>query len=431
MPLLIVAGGLELLLTSRLNTKNAAQFAFPILVGVLLERIIHGVYAVSVRSHHQWWQHTPLEIDFGHLTENFAAELGVLRETMWWWLLPIAVVLSVVLLARRQTGQRVARTAIIFTALSLVNFVAVCLLSWTRINHYNPHYLAAVHLFGSLGAFAGVAALQGAPVRRWAPALGAVLLGVTLVAARSEQPDPEMQAVDRVSRELASRAPGLPLFGSYWGTYLFVDASVDRPVVPYIIEGEFTRAPWLYDGLLQSDSVIVSQYKTTRFGPVGEPVPFIQERGALLELQSPNWLRDGSINLALYRNLSQHLLAPVRVTASDTALETEGMGEGVLLPLPSGAFQIDFPPVSSGRLVVFFGPPEGPPATLPKLDVEPASPARVTVTQIPAGLVISFSADQPVGGFRFTESQQGAVPPLRSTWLLPFSGLPAPRPGSP
>lgn len=441
--------------TIRERVLLGLSLAIPVFGAALGEAFVRAIHRSYAAGQGWWYQSSSFRIDTGYLLQDLTSQWRVLSSERWWLALPMAVLLCGILslLARRTRSwsEEHGQLTIVATTLicmSLAVFFANSVISWTRANDYHPRYMTPVHFFGTMSLVAGAAALSAYWFKhkpRAAPWGSLLLLAIIWTASNDVVKSPAFPSLDRICAELARRAPGSVLFGSYWGTYVFADATAERPVIPVLREMDFNRNPWTLKDLEASREVIVSHYQNPRFGPPEEPTPYIQESHVLLELNEPRWLTDGEISFSKYRNRTAHAVRGVRVTALGESIE-KPCETHPCLSLPdiesnAEAFVVEFPEQKAGRVLIFFGATNKPPAELPSFEVEPflgrrqegtpqipdgsgAPPVDLSLITRPPLLIVDFGRHDgpPVSALkvRYASRTSGQQPPkLRAAWVLP------------
>jgi hypothetical protein len=425
----VVESGSRQRMDRRSRGSRLRPLLIPVGLGLVAEQAVKLVHAVYSRNAGLRFQATMFDLDVKHLAQNIRMQTAALMLDPWWMTVPFAGLLSLTLLRRLNGADDRARTAVTMTAMALANFLLTTLVSWTRLNDYDPRYVAITYVFAALGAAGGLLAL--ASRTGFDLPVGAVVtaasLALVLWLAPRAGPSETKERLQRVTAELVHRAPGGVLLGSYWGTYLFVDGTAARPLVPIVEEGDFNRTPWTASLLKESNEVIVSHYRDSQFGSADAPVPYIQERGALLELVTPRWLVDGPMAFSLYRNRTREEEPGLRAQALQQVLAADRRSR-LSLPLTAAkegdeALRLDFPARREGTAVLFFGPSHGAPKTLPnfRIVLSPAGEAHFDVTVTPPLISIRFSAKEPLQTLRLVYAETRSTEPLslRSAEVLP------------
>ena len=115
-----------------------------------------------------------------------------------------------------------------------------------------------------------------------------------------------------MAAQLEARAPGAPLLGGYWSTYVF--AALQRPgtmQAPVPCEGRMVRTPWWADELRRHRWVVVvgNTYECPDAGSRAAPAPWVYQHGALLRLARPDLAGGTDVGFALYENANARALA--------------------------------------------------------------------------------------------------------------------------
>lgn len=398
-------------------------------IAVLIQ-LGHGWYA---RAHNLWYQVTVMALDRGHLWENLRKTGEAFQHAADMRLCALAVLLALLALwrLRRLSGERAtcARMALVLLAAAAANFVAVALVSWTRLNDYHPRYLFFASFLAEFSLVASLLALLPRTVpgfkgaHRWEALL--LTVGIALVTPHRGPPE-NLSDLQRACAELPARAPGAVLLGSYWGTYLFVDGTATHPLMPVTEEMDFTRTPASFPLLKTADPIIVSLFSDERFQTPTGPVPFIQENDSLLELEQADWLRSGPYAFARYRNRTSDIIAGVTATALGKTIDAP-CRTFACLPLgpDTAALRVEFPPRDEGEVVLFFGATHQPQWSLPTFKVEAlgespgAAAPSIEVASQPPVVVIRFRGTGLHGlSLSAVGAASGDAPVLRSVELL-------------
>jgi hypothetical protein len=289
---LLILGAFEIARSRRLTHRpvflSLAQLTAVAGAALAGAAAVHGWYIGAAAAAHLEHAALPLNVDWGHLQED-AAEMWERFHFFGAWIaLPLSLGTAMTVALKRKTVDGdLAELATALPLLSLLNAIAVTAASWTRINGHSPRYLALTDFFAIIGLCAGLLALLPSSWRdrRLANAAmsGAVIL-FSVIALPANPPSRRIPILQQLMTELAAKAPGVPLLGSYWGSYPFVDGTAPNPLVPVTQELDMNRTPWTVQALRNSRSVIVSHVLDQRCGSADHPVPFLFEYGTLLQL---------------------------------------------------------------------------------------------------------------------------------------------------
>jgi hypothetical protein len=444
--MLLVIGLVEVFsagpLTSGALLRRGTFLFCTLLFALIGEAALHAWYVGWSGEHGLWFQpFAGARLDTGYVAEDIAHAWTTFRGYSDWWALPLALLVTLVLIGRSlrtRSASPIDRVVIGLTLVALANAVVVGVVMWPRLNHYAPRYFALTDLFAVTAAGAGVFALLPIKLRdqRWTPAVACAVIGLAaFVELPANAVSSRAPALRQICAELAKRAPGAALLGSYWGTYPFIDGSVPDPLVPVIEEMEMVRNPWTVSLLRTADPVVVSHSYDNRYGPAEDPVPFIQEYGALLEVKQPEWLKVGGRPFTLYRNRTAEVLPGTHATTIAGSIDAPCQTNPCLplAPIKGGveAVRIDMQARFSGTVALFFGSTSDPQRPLPRFTVEPLTSPLVTAaagtgaptllqTPHPNVVVIRFSG-QMLSGLRLTYAADDPrpAPSLRAVVVLP------------
>jgi hypothetical protein len=290
-------------------------------VAVLADRTLRHIHVERSLENLQHNVHVPVSLDTKFLVENASRLVESLVSQDWFWLycvgwlgsLGLIVWSSRLLLRERGKGGKgiVALAPVLeddtlafalgAMGLSVLCFAFAVAADHVRINLYNPRYLAITHHFAPVGAVVLLYVVLerglGTRYRRIGPLLvGAGLLAL-VVAMPKRQVSTYYETLQEISSELQHRAPGKPLLGGYWSTYVFASLQPESPMVPVPLD--FSRTPWTIVEARQANAVIV-EYLHSRLGTRGSPPPRIESHGLSLRLRQPRWLVADAYEFALY-----------------------------------------------------------------------------------------------------------------------------------
>jgi hypothetical protein len=202
-------------------------------------------------------------------------------------------------------------------AIAVAHLPVFVLVRHVRVNRFHERYFSLVFVFGTLAGLltlVGLAASVPWLSRRWRPVLAlagaaGVAAGVLRVPeARGGSPP----ALAGVAARLEARAPGAPLLGGYWSTYVF--AGFQHPgtmLQPVPCEGRLVRTPWWAGDLRRHRWVVVvgNTYECPDAGSRDAPAPWIYQHGALLQLARARWERGAGLSFSLYENATARAVA--------------------------------------------------------------------------------------------------------------------------
>jgi hypothetical protein len=192
-------------------------------------------------------------------------------------------------------------------------FAASVATSHVRYNLYSERYLTLVHLFGGLGAVASIIAIlpveQISERARNGLSIALTVFLTTSIALRlpPSTVSPAYAELKAAADWLANR-PGSVVLGGYWGTYIFAGLAVPKKVIPIPVEEDSQRTPWTGDALHQAEQVVVSTYRTDRFGPANDPDRWVTDRGEFFQrAETASWSR-GLVTFWIYLNATRRVL---------------------------------------------------------------------------------------------------------------------------
>jgi hypothetical protein len=123
----------------------------------------------------------------------------------------------------------------------------------------------------------------------------------------------------RLAARLEARAPGAPLLGGYWSTYIL--AALQRPesmLEPVPCEGRLVRTPWWAAELHRHRWVVVvgNTYECPDAGTRDAPAPWVYQHGALLRLARARWEQGAGLTFSLYENATARAVAHASAPAA-------------------------------------------------------------------------------------------------------------------
>ncbi|HEU0302226.1 MAG TPA: hypothetical protein VFR37_22405 [Longimicrobium sp.] len=286
--------------------------------GILAERVLRTAFYHYAQARFGKEFRTGLVLDRGHLADNARQVVKALATSASMPLLVVATAgacAAAVVLWRarggRVPGWRVEGAALVLAcwAIAAAQLPVFVLVRHVRVNRFHDRYFSLVFVFGTLAgllALAGLAASLPALARRWrgvlalAGAAGLAAGVLRVPAASGARPD----APARLAARLEARAPGAPLLGGYWSTY--VVAARQRPATmlhPVPCEGRMDRTPWWTGELRRHRWVVVGHsYECPDAGPLDSPAPWVYQHGALLRLARARWEGGAGLTFSLYEN---------------------------------------------------------------------------------------------------------------------------------
>ncbi|HEX6373212.1 MAG TPA: hypothetical protein VF006_30085 [Longimicrobium sp.] len=293
--------------------------------GMMAERGLRAAFDLYAHARFGHYFRTGLVLDRGHLADNARRVAKTLATSASMPLLVVATAgacAAVVVLWRARGGRvpawRVEGAALVLAcwAIAAAQLPVFVLVRHVRVNQFSGRYFSLVFVFGTLAGLltlAGLAASIPRLARRWRTVLAAagvagLAVGVLRVpAASAARPD----APARLAARLEARAPGAPLLGGYWSTYVL--AALQHPetmLEPVPCEGRYVRTPWWAEELPRHRWVVVGHtYECPDAGPRDAPAPWVYQHGALLRLARARWEGGAGLTLSLYENATARAVA--------------------------------------------------------------------------------------------------------------------------
>jgi len=313
---------------------RALQVALPIGAAVVTELLLKRHYHSFVRTYYGDYYDlfsTPVALDIGHLADNLVHQWSRFRETPWWLLSLLPLLVFALLSARaiyltRQDMRQLRESLttlflednsilVIETfGIGVINFILTVLVSHTRAMQYAPTYLVLTHLFISFSGLASLLLLVERMKNYRRPtlyAIGAAALALLLIRFPHVEMNPDYPPLLKSAVDLSQKAPTRVLLGGFWETYVFAGLDPDGVIIPVPAEGEYLRTPWTVNNLKQSDLVIVEhglQFERSRnmrcpdLGVAEAPLPYIVQYGVPLRLVIPRWYVNGGYVFSVYKN---------------------------------------------------------------------------------------------------------------------------------
>ena len=262
--------------------------------------------------------------DSGYLAANLAEQVQHIAKLSWWplYVLPAAALLAlagVALHGALQSGFHAARrlgpifandTAVLAWGtygLAASNFALAVVVDHVRLHGYDDRYLTLTNLFGPVSGMLTAAAVVTLALRSsWLRALvqpALLVAAVALLTTAFPVPplSPEYELLSRTARDLARKAPGAVLMGSYWDTYVFAGLQTTGTMTPMPLEGEVVRMPWTRRQMRRARRVIVAFRRSSPAVPVSAPYR-MRQYGVTLRLVDSNWYDNERFGFALYAN---------------------------------------------------------------------------------------------------------------------------------
>lgn len=299
--------------------RRLAEGGLVVAAGMVAERVLRAAFYAYTQARFGQEFRTGLVLDRGNLADNARQVAKRLMESSSMPMLVVATAgacAAAVVLWRARGGRvpawRVEGAALVLGlwALAAVQLPVFFLVRHVRVNRFSERYFSLVYVFGTLAGLlvlVGIAASLPWLARRWRQVLalagaGGVAAGVLLLPANSAA---HPEALARMAARLEAQAPGAPLLGGYWSTYVF--AALQRPetmLEPVPCEGRMVRTPWWAGELRRHRWVVVvgNTYECPDAGPRASPAPWVYQHGALLRLARPGLTGGADVSFSLYEN---------------------------------------------------------------------------------------------------------------------------------
>jgi len=301
--------------------------------GMVAERVLRAAFDLYSHARYGQYFRTGMQIDHGHLEANARRVAKTLTTSHSMPLLVVATIgacAALVVLWRARGGRvpawRVEGAALVLAcwAIAAAQLPVFFLMRHVRMNQFSVRYFSLLFVFGTLAGLltlVGVAASLPWLNRRWRGVLA--LAGVAGLAAGVARVPPARAAHPvapaRLAARLEARAPGAPLLGGYWSTYVL--AALQRPETmldPVPCEGRQVRTPWWADELPRHRWIVAGHtYECKDAGPLESPAPWMYQHGALLRLVRPRWEAGAGLTWSLYENATARAAPHTAEPAAD------------------------------------------------------------------------------------------------------------------
>jgi hypothetical protein len=325
-PLLLIVACVEAVRARALDAapgssvpRRVGEGGLVVFTGMVGERVLRAAFDSYAHATYGQYFRTGLVLDRENLADNARRVAKALAGSASMPLLVVATIgacLAVGVLWRGRGGRmpawRVEGAALVLAcwAIAVAQLPVFVLVRHVRVNNFHLRYFSLVFVFATLAGLltlAGLAASLPALSRRWRqvlPLAGAAGLAVGVLrvpAAIGARPE----GLARVAARLEAQAPGAPLLGGYWSTYVF--AALQRPEsmqAPVPCEGRMVRTPWWAGELRRHRWVVVvgNTYECPDAGSRASPAPWVYQHGALLRLARPGLAPGADVSFALYEN---------------------------------------------------------------------------------------------------------------------------------
>ncbi|HYR10149.1 MAG TPA: hypothetical protein VEQ60_20415 [Longimicrobium sp.] len=333
-PLLLIIAGVEAVRARALDVapgrsllRRLAEGGLVVGAAMVGERVLRAAFDLYSHARFGHYFRTGLVLDRPHLADNARRVAKTLATSDSMPLLMVAtagacaaaVVLWRAARGGRVPGWRVEGAALVLAcwAIAAAQLPVFVLVRHVRMNQFHVRYFSLVFVFGTLAGLLTLAILAAslpAVANRWRQVLalaGAAGLAVGVLrvpAASGARPE----ALARVAARLEARAPGAPLLGGYWSTYVF--AALQQPetmLAPVPCEGRLVRTPWWAGELPRHRWVVVvgNTYECPDAGPRNAPAPWVYQHGALLRLVRGQLEGGADVSFALYENATARAVA--------------------------------------------------------------------------------------------------------------------------
>jgi hypothetical protein len=301
--------------------------------GVVAERVLRAAFYAYTSARYGQEFRTGLVLDREFLADNAQRVMEKLTGSASLPLLLVATAgacASAVVLWRARGGRvsawRVEGAALVLACwmIAAAQLPVFVLVRHVRMNEFHIRYFSLAFVFGTLAGLLTIVGLALSLPRlapRWREALAlAGVVGLVSGVLRVPPASPaRAEALARVAARLEARAPGVPLLGGYWSTYVF--AGFQRPetmLPPVPCEGRLIRTPWWASELRRHPRVIVvgSTYECPDAGSRETPAPWVYQHGALLRLVRGQLEGGADVSFALYENATARAAPHMAVPAA-------------------------------------------------------------------------------------------------------------------
>ncbi|HEY7768522.1 hypothetical protein [Longimicrobium sp.] len=320
---------------SRSLPGRLAEGGLVVVAGMIAARLLRAAIDLYCPARVGGYFRTGVLIDHGRLADNAWRVWSRLAASASMPLLVVATggaLAAAVVLWRARGGRslawRVEGAALVMACwlMAAVQVPVFFLMRHVRMNEFHVRYFSLVFVFGTLAGLitlVWLAASLPRVSRRWREVLavaGAAGLAIGLLRVPASAPA-YPQGLANVAARLEKRAPGAPLLGGYWSTYVF--AALQRPgtmLHPVPCEGRQVRTPWWADELPRRRWVIVvgNTWECPDAGSRADPAPWVYQHGALLRLVRGNLERGADVSFALYENVTARAVAHTAQPAAAT-----------------------------------------------------------------------------------------------------------------
>jgi hypothetical protein len=333
-PLLLIVACVEAVRARALDAapgrsllRRLGEGGIVVFTGMVGERVLRAAFdSYALATYGQYFR-TGLVLDKANLANNARRVAKALAGSASMPLLVVAtigacagaVVLWRAVRGGRMPAWRVEGAALVLAcwAIAVAQLPVFVLVRHVRVNNFHLRYFSLVFVFGTLAGLltlVGLAASLPALSRRWrqvlavAGAAGLVVGVLRVPPATGARPE----GLARVAARLEAQAPGTPLLGGYWSTYVF--AALQRPgtmQAPVPCEGRMIRTPWWAGELRRHRWVVVvgNTYECPDTGSRASPSPWVYQHGALLRLARPGLAGGADVSFALYENANARAVA--------------------------------------------------------------------------------------------------------------------------
>lgn len=365
-PLLLIAATVEAVRARALDAapdrsglRRWGEGGLVVVAGIVAARVLRAFFDLYCYARFGHYFHTGTVLDRGHLAGNAGRVAKTLATSASMPLLVVATVgafAAAVVLWRARGGRepawRVEGAALVLAcwAMAVAHLPVFVLVRHVRVNRFHERYFSLVYVFGTLAGLltiVGLAASLPYLSRRWRQVL--VLAGtVGLAAGVLRVPAPSgghPASLARVAARLEARAPGTPLLGGYWSTYVFAAFQKRETMLPPVpCEGRLVRTPWWAGDLRRHRWVVVvgNTYECPDAGSRDAPAPWVYQHGALLRLDSARWDKGVGLSFSLYENATSRAVAH---TAQPAAAAWRYCDAGA-------ALRLRFPPRARAQVMV-------------------------------------------------------------------------------
>lgn len=300
--------------------------------GMAAERVLRGAFYQYARAHYGHEFRTGVTLDRGHLADNARRVAKTIATSDSMPLLVVATagaLAAAVVLWRSRGGRgpawRTEGAALVLACwcIAAVQLPVFFLVRHVRMNQFSVRYFSLFFVFGTLAGLLTLTILAASLPRlsrRWRGVLAlAGAAGLVVGVLRVPPPGARPDAMARLAARLEARAPGAPLLGGYWSTYVF--SALQQPgtmLQPVPCEGRMVRTPWWAGEMRRHRWVVVvgNTYECPDAGSRDAPAPWVFQHRTLLRLVRARWDQGAGLTFSLYENAGARALVHTATPAA-------------------------------------------------------------------------------------------------------------------